>query len=102
MATEVLTDKKGPRRIGSTRTASRYRGNKYSGNWPLDYESAYKRYPGPYTAVNAWALLEEEPLELFNGWLVWQPMTNLEERRIAGVIQAILDMAARFANFGQA
>ncbi len=102
MATEVLTTKKRPGKNGSAHATKRYRGNKYSGNWPLDFEDAYNRYPGPYTAVNAWVLLEEEPLELFNGWLVCQPVTNLKERRIAGVIQEILSLAARFAHFGQA
>jgi Uma2 family endonuclease len=40
--------------------------------WPLDIEEAYKRHRGPYTVQNAWYLLSEEPLELFNGWLVWK------------------------------
>ncbi len=73
-----------------------------AGNWPLNITQAYALYSGPYTALNAATLLEEEPLELYNGWLVWQDMTEPEERRIAANIQAILDLAARAAGFGQA
>jgi hypothetical protein len=54
--------------------------------WPDDIEDAYRRASGPYTIANAITLIEEEPLELFNGWLVWQEMTNAEERRIAAKV----------------
>ena len=84
-----------PRKMG---TLAQYK----AGNWPLNITQAYARYGGPYTALNAATLLEEEPLELYNGWLVWQDMTEPEERRIAANIQAILDLAARAAGFGQA
>lgn len=65
-------------------------------------EEAYRRYPGLYTIENAETLLTEEPLELYNGWLVWQEMTDPEERRIACNIQVILDITARVSEFGQA
>jgi Uma2 family endonuclease len=71
-------------------------------NWPFDIEEASKRDTGPYTVQNAITLLEEEPLELYNGWLVWKEMTDPIERRIAGTIQVILDLTARTYHFGQA
>lgn len=71
-------------------------------NWPLDFRAAYQRDKGIYTIYNATTLLAEEPLELINGWLVWQAMTNVEERGIAGNIQEILSLAARMRGFGQA
>jgi Uma2 family endonuclease len=73
-----------------------------SDHWPHDFEEAYRRYPGPYTAANAETVISEEPLELFNGWLVWEAMTDLDERRVAANIQVILDIAARLVGFGQA
>lgn len=71
-------------------------------DWPLNILQAYTRYTGPYTIHNVSTLLEEESLELYNGWLVWQAMTNAQERRIAGIIQEILSLAARACGFGQA
>lgn len=100
MASETLTAKKRPPKNGASPHEGKVSVN--ASRWPLDYEAAYRRIPGPYTAVNTWVLLDEEPLELFNGWLVWQPMTDAEERRIAGVIQEILSLAARWVGFGQA
>lgn len=73
-----------------------------NGNWPRTILEAYRRWRGPYTVENASALLQEEPLELYNGWLVWKKMTDAKERRIAGIIQEILSIAARAANFAQA
>lgn len=71
-------------------------------NWPADYAEAYSRSYGPYTAINAAAVLDEESLELFKGWLVWKQMTDAFERRVAGIIQEILSFAARAQGFGQA
>ncbi len=71
-------------------------------HWPRDIGEAYTRDCGPYTIQNAETLIEEEPLEIYNGWLVWQEMTDAEERRVAANIQVILDFAARLAKFGQA
>jgi Uma2 family endonuclease len=70
--------------------------------WPRDIDEAYKRGSGPYNVQNAITLLEEEPLELFNGWLVWKPMTDPEERRIGTIILEILSSTARTYGFGQA
>jgi Uma2 family endonuclease len=71
------------------------------GHWPRDILEAYARYRGPYTLENAETILEEEPVELYNGWLVWQEMTNLNERRVVANILAMLDISARKAGFGQ-
>ncbi len=71
-------------------------------DWPLDYGAAYRRQRGPYTICNATVLVAEEPLEIFNGWLVWQPMTNPRERGVAGNILEILSLVARSLGFGQA
>ncbi len=72
------------------------------GHWPRDILEAYARYPGPYTLENAETLLEEESVELYNGWLVWQEMTDAIERRGVSTLQAMLDLSARKQNFGQA
>src|SRR5436309_892189 len=71
-------------------------------HWPRSISEAYRRHRGIYTLENADTLLEEEPLELYNGWLVWQALTDFEERRIADIIQVILDLAARAIGFEQA
>jgi Uma2 family endonuclease len=69
--------------------------------WPRDLLEAYARYPGPYTIENAETILEEQPVELYNGWLVWQEMTDLIERRVVANIQDMLSISARNAGFGQ-
>lgn len=69
--------------------------------WPRDILEAYARYPGPYTADNVAIVLEEEPVELYNGWLVWQGMTDTHERRAVSNLQTMLDLSARKLNFGQ-
>jgi Uma2 family endonuclease len=71
-------------------------------NWPRDILQAYARGQGPYTVDNANTILEEEAVELYNGWLVWQEMTNPIERRVVANLQAMLDLSARKAGFGQA
>jgi len=95
---QSLKPGKVPHRPRKTVALAKYK----SGNWPLNITQAYALYGGPYTALNAATLLEEESLELYNGWLVWQDMTEPEERRVAGVIQEIISLAARAAGFGQA
>jgi len=72
------------------------------GHWPRDLLEAYRRYPGPYTVDNVETILEEEPVELYNGWLVWQDMTDAIERRGIVTLQAMLDLSARKSGFGQA
>jgi len=69
---------------------------------PIELEEAYLRPLGPYTAQNSIISLEEEPIELYNGWLVWKEMTDPEERHIAANIQEILTATARAFRFGQA
>ena len=71
------------------------------GHWPRDILEAYARYPGPYTVENAETILEEEPVELYNGWLVWQEMTDFPERRLVATLQTMLDLSARKSGFGQ-
>ena len=71
-------------------------------HWPRDILEAYARGRGPYTVDNANTILEEEAVELYNGWLVWQEMTNPIERRVVANLQAMLDLSARKAGFGQA
>ena len=70
-------------------------------DWPREIGEAYERGRGPYTIKNVMILLEEEPLELYNGWLVWQEMTDLIERGVAANIQEILSIVARARGFGQ-
>lgn len=72
------------------------------GRWPRSGTEAYARYRGPYTVENASTLLEEEPLELYNGWLVWDKLTDFEERGFAANIEEILLMVARLIGFGRA
>ena len=69
--------------------------------WPTNILEAYRRSRGIYTAANVGVLLAEEPLELFNGWLVWKKMTDAEDRRIASIIEVIVTLAARHLGFGQ-
>lgn len=69
-------------------------------DWPGDILEAYARINGPYTIDNAEMILDEEAVELYNGWLVWQEMTDFFERTVAGNIQAMLDLSARKAGFG--
>ena len=72
-----------------------------SGEWPRDILEAFSRHPGPYTLDDVTAILGEEPVELLNGWLVRQEMTDLFERRVVSNLQSALDLAAREAGFGQ-
>jgi Uma2 family endonuclease len=72
------------------------------GRWPRSGTEAYARYRGPYTVENASTLLQEEPLELYNGWLVWDKLTDFEERGFAANIEEILSMVARLMRFGRA
>lgn len=70
-------------------------------DWPRDILEAYARYAGPYTVETADAILDEESVELYNGWLVRQEMTDVYEREITGNIQIMLDLSARKAGFGR-
>lgn len=69
--------------------------------WPPDLLAAYARARGPYTVENAETILEEEPVELYNGWLVWQEMTDIKERRVVANIQDMVSISARNVGFGQ-
>lgn len=70
--------------------------------WPRDLLEAYARPRGPYTLESAETILDEEAVELYNGWLVQQEMTDTRERRIVANINDMLSISARKAGFGQA
>ncbi|MEZ4732081.1 MAG: Uma2 family endonuclease [Caldilineaceae bacterium] len=70
--------------------------------WLHDPLEAMTRPRGPYTLENADVYLDQESVELYNGWLVWQEMTDLKERTVVSTIHSMLDLSARKAGFGQA
>lgn len=70
--------------------------------WLSDPLEALNREHGPFTAVTAEQFLDTESVELYNGWLVPQEMTDTIERKILSTIQTMLDISARKASFGQA
>lgn len=70
--------------------------------WLDDPLEAMARPRGPYTLDNADDYLDQEPVELYNGWLVWQEMTDIRERTVIGTLHSMLDLSARKAGFGQA
>jgi Uma2 family endonuclease len=70
--------------------------------WLSDPLEAQTRPPGPYTLENADLYLDQEAVELYNGWLVWQEMTDFKERTVIGTIHSMLDLSARKLGFGQA
>ncbi|MCB0085144.1 MAG: Uma2 family endonuclease, partial [Caldilineaceae bacterium] len=70
-------------------------------NWLHDPWEAHMRPRGPYTLENADEYLDQEAVELYNGWLVWQEMTHIRERTVLGTIQSMLDLSARKVAFGQ-
>ena len=74
---------------------------KNPGGWPNDILEAYARPRGPYTVENAETILDQESVELYHGWLVWQEMTNARERRVVANINDMLSLPARMMNFGQ-
>src|SRR4051794_17742133 len=100
MVTQTLPPKKRQSKHGSKSQVSGATHYRTRQDWPNGLGAAYQRGRGPYTIYNATTLVGEEPLELFNGWLVWQAMTDAEERRIAATIQEILSLAARAIGFG--
>ncbi len=70
-------------------------------DWLHDPAAAMAREIGPYTTQTAEKYLEEYPVELYNGWLVWQEMTNARERTVVGTIQDMFSISARNTGFGQ-
>lgn len=70
--------------------------------WLDDPLEAMARPHGPYTLDNADEYLDQEPVELYNGWLVWQEMTDIRERTVIGTLHSMLDLSARKLGFGQA
>lgn len=70
--------------------------------WLFDPLEAQTRPRGPYTLENADPYLDQEAVELYNGWLVWQEMTDFKERTVIGTIHSMLDLSARKLGWGQA
>lgn len=91
-----------PTAIAEVTDKPRHLVEEFPHNWPRDILEAYARGRGPYTVENANTILEEEAVELYNGWLVWQAMTDTIERRVVANLQAMLDLSARHTGFGQA
>src|SRR5689334_7048393 len=102
MVTQISPAKKRQSKNGAKSHSNGATHYKTRQDWPLDLAAAYQRMRGPYTIYNVTTIVGEEALEIFNGWLVWQEMTDAEERRIAATIQEILSLAARAIGFGQA
>lgn len=87
--------------LAATSVKERHLVEEYPRDWPRDIDEAYRRARGPYTVDNINSILEEDAVELFNGWLVWQEMTNPIERRVVATLQTMLDLSARSLGFGQ-
>lgn len=68
--------------------------------WLHDPVAARARSHGLYTLENADDYLDQEAVELYNGWLVWQAMTDIKERMVVGTIQGMLSLSARGIGFG--
>ena len=72
-------------------------------DWLHDPLEAMARDLGPYTVVDMEMYLDNDyAVELYNGWVVWRPMTDTDERIVVSTIQGMLDISARKAGFGQA
>jgi len=73
----------------------------FLGGWPRDLIEAHNRYPGPYNGANTTVILDEENVEIYNGWLVFKKMTAPIERQVLGTAHTIVDFATRYMDFGQ-
>jgi len=71
-------------------------------DWLDDPLVALQRKRGPYTFENADEYLDTEAVELYNGWLVQQEMSDIKERGFAGTLHDNMSSSARLLNFGQA
>ena len=70
-------------------------------DWLDDPLLALKRQPGPYTFENADEYLDTEPVELYNGWLVRQQMSDYEGKGFEGDLHEHVSGAARLYGFGR-
>jgi len=70
--------------------------------WLHDPLEAMQRELGPYTIADMEKYIDIYPVELYNGWLVWQDMGNVIERSSLATLQAMFDLFARKKNYGQA
>jgi len=70
-------------------------------DWLDDPLEALKRARGPYTFENADEYLDTEPVELYNGWLVRQEMTDYEGKGFEGDLHEHISGAARLSGFGR-
>jgi len=105
-ATQRSTTQKKPAVKSSTRQNG-YRSNSILAKpetygWLHDPLKAMRRKLGPYTVADMEKYIDEYPIELYNGWLVWQDMGNATERTSMGTLQVMFDLPARKRNFGQA
>jgi len=73
-----------------------------SSKWLHDPLEAMQRELGPYTVADMEKYIDIYPVELYNGWLVWQKMGNVIERSSLATLQAMFDLFARKKNYGQA
>ena len=70
-------------------------------DWLDDPLVALKRQPGPYTFENADEYLDTEPVELYNGWLVRQQMSDYEGKGFEGYLHEHVSGAVRLLGFGR-
>jgi len=61
---------------------------------------ALERPRGPYTIDNADEYLDTEPVELYNGWLVRQEMSDINEKRFEGRLHLHLGSTSSLLEFG--
>ena len=70
-------------------------------DWLDDLLVALERPRGPYTVENAEAYLDTEPVELYNGWLVKEEMSDFVGKKFEGRLQAHMVGAASLLKFGE-
>ena len=70
-------------------------------DWLDDPLEALQRLPGPYTFDNADEYLDTEPVELYNGWLVRQQMSDYDGKGFEGDLHEHVSGAARLFGFGR-
>jgi len=64
-------------------------------DWLDDLLVALSRPRGPYTVENAEEYLDEEPVELYNGWLVVDEMSHFPTKILEGSVLQHMGSAAR-------
>ncbi|MEM7128505.1 MAG: Uma2 family endonuclease [Chloroflexota bacterium] len=78
------------------------KGQPDTSDWLDDPLEAEERMMGPYRVTDMEVLLEQKfSIELYNGWIVWRPMSDKFERTALSNIQDMLSVSARKADYGQ-